>query len=183
MQWTSVLAIYFLFFVFSAFVLLPFGVRTHDEAGVEKIPGQADSAPVEFRAGRLLLRAAILALVVTAFAVGTMFASKLAGWVFSTRKAKALGRHKPIKDTPYECGIPPEPYAWSQIQIRYYVFAILFLIFDVEAVFLFPWAVIFMQQKTEYANVVPFYSMMLFLGVLFFAIIYAWKKGVLEWRK
>ena len=77
MQWTSMLAIYFLFFVFSAFVLLPFGVRTHDEAGVEKIPGQADSAPVEFRAGRLLLRAAILALVVTALYV----ANYNNGWI------------------------------------------------------------------------------------------------------
>ena len=66
MQWTSILAIYFLFFVFSAFVMLPFGVRTHSEAGVEMIPGQADSAPVEFRAGRLVLRAAVLAAVVTA---------------------------------------------------------------------------------------------------------------------
>ena len=77
MQWTSMLAIYFLFFVFSAFVLLPFGVRTHDEAGIEKIPGQADSAPVEFRAGRLLLRAAILALVVTALYV----ANYINGWI------------------------------------------------------------------------------------------------------
>lgn len=77
MQWTSMLAIYFLFFVFSAFVLLPFGVRTHDEAGVEKIPGQADSAPVEFRAGRLLLRAAILALAVTALYV----ANYINGWI------------------------------------------------------------------------------------------------------
>ena len=77
MQWTSMLAIYFLFFVFCAFVLLPFGVRTHDEAGVEKIPGQADSAPVEFRAGRLLLRAAILALVVTALYV----ANYINGWI------------------------------------------------------------------------------------------------------
>ena len=77
MQWTSMVAIYFLFFVFSAFVLLPFGVRTHDEAGVEKIPGQADSAPVEFRAGRLLLRAAILALVVTALYV----ANYINGWI------------------------------------------------------------------------------------------------------
>lgn len=77
MQWTSMLAIYFLFFVFSAFVLLPFGVRTHDEAGVEKIPGQADSAPVEFRAGRLLLRAAILALLVTALYV----ANYINGWI------------------------------------------------------------------------------------------------------
>ena len=77
MQWTSMLAIYFLFFVFSAFVLLPFGVRTHDEAGVEKIPGQAERAPVEFRAGRLLLRAAILALVVTALYV----ANYINGWI------------------------------------------------------------------------------------------------------
>ena len=77
MQWTSMLAIYFLFFVFSAFVLLPFGVRTHDEAGVEKIPGQAESAPVEFRAGRLLLRAAILALLLTALYV----ANYINGWI------------------------------------------------------------------------------------------------------
>ena len=77
MQWTSMLAIYFLFFVFSAFVLLPFGVRTHDEAGVEKIPGQAESAPVEFRAGRGGGRAAILALVVTALYV----ANYINGWI------------------------------------------------------------------------------------------------------
>ena len=92
-------------------------------------------------------------------------------------------RPSAIKDTPYECGIPPEPHVWSQIQIRYYVFAILFLIFDVEAVFLFPWAVIFMQEKINQANVLPFYAMMMFLGVLFFAIVYAWRKGVLEWQK
>ena len=77
MQWTSILAIYFLFFVFSAFVLLPFGVRTHDEAGIEKIPGQADSAPVEFRAGRLLLRAVILSAVVTTFYV----LNYIYGWI------------------------------------------------------------------------------------------------------
>ena len=72
---------------------------------------------------------------------------------------------------------------WSNINVRFYIFAILFLIFDVEAVFLFPWAVIFMQEKVNQANVLPFYAMMMFLGVLFFAIIYAWKKGVLEWQK
>ena len=77
MQWTSILAIYFLFFVFSAFVLLPFGVRTHDEAGIEKIPGQADSAPVEFRAGRLLLRAVILSAVVTTLYV----LNYIYGWI------------------------------------------------------------------------------------------------------
>ena len=77
MQWTSILAIYFLFFVFSAFVLLPFGVRTHDEAGVEMIPGQADSAPVEFRYGRLLLRAAIVAAIVTTLYV----LNYIYGWI------------------------------------------------------------------------------------------------------
>lgn len=65
MAWTSILAIYFLFWVMSAFILLPFGVKTADEAGVEKVPGQADSAPVNFRPGRLLVRATILAAVLT----------------------------------------------------------------------------------------------------------------------
>jgi predicted secreted protein len=61
MQITSILAIYFLFWVFTAFVMLPFGVQTADEAGVPKVPGQADSAPVNFRPGRLALRATVLA--------------------------------------------------------------------------------------------------------------------------
>jgi predicted secreted protein len=69
MQWTSVLAIYFLIWVMTAFVLLPFGVRTHDEAGMPKIPGQADSAPVDFRPGRLALRAMLIAAVLTALYV------------------------------------------------------------------------------------------------------------------
>jgi predicted secreted protein len=77
MQWTSILAIYFLFFVFCAFVLLPFGVKTHHEAGVEPLPGHSESAPVEFRAGRLLLRAAFLAALVTAAYV----ANYLNGWI------------------------------------------------------------------------------------------------------
>ncbi|MDG5747502.1 DUF1467 family protein [Qipengyuania sp. XHP0207] len=77
MQWTSILAIYFLFLVFSAFVLLPFGVKTHDEAGIEKVRGQADSAPVEFRPGRLMLRATILAAVLTTAYV----ANYINGWI------------------------------------------------------------------------------------------------------
>ena len=77
MQWTSILAIYFLFLVFSAFVLLPFGVRTHDEAGVEKVPGQADSAPVEFRPGRLMVCAVVLAAILTTLYV----ANYINGWI------------------------------------------------------------------------------------------------------
>lgn len=69
MRWTSILAIYFLFWVMSAFILLPFGVRTHEEMGLEKLPGQADSAPANFRPGKLLLRATILAAALTALFV------------------------------------------------------------------------------------------------------------------
>ena len=112
---------------------------------------------------------------------GVGFAAILGMFLFSYLIAPR--RPSEIKDTPYECGIPPAPYPWAQIQIRYYVFAILFLIFDVEAVFLFPWAVIFMEQKMEQGNVIPFYAMLLFLGVLFFVLVYAWRKGVLEWQK
>jgi len=87
-------------------------------------------------------------------------------------------RYSVEKLTPYECGIPPGQFRWSNINLRYYIFAILFLIFDVEAVFLFPWAVVFMDGSK-----VPFYAMMMFLAVLGFAILYGWRKGVLEWSK
>lgn len=66
MAWTSIVAIYALFWVMSAFILLPFGVKTADEAGVAKVPGQADSAPVNFRPGRIVLRATVLSAVLTA---------------------------------------------------------------------------------------------------------------------
>jgi predicted secreted protein len=63
MKWTSALAIYFLFWVMSAFFVLPFGVRTHDEAGLEKVKGQADSAPAEFNPRKIAKRATLLSLV------------------------------------------------------------------------------------------------------------------------
>lgn len=69
MKWTSILAIYFLFWVMSAFLLLPFGVRTHEEVGEAKIPGQADSAPANFRPGRVAIRATLIAAALTALYV------------------------------------------------------------------------------------------------------------------
>lgn len=65
MAWTSILAIYFLIWVMSAFILLPFGVRTADETGAPKVLGQADSAPVNFRPARLVIRATLLATILT----------------------------------------------------------------------------------------------------------------------
>lgn len=65
MRWTSIVAIYFLFWVFTAFVLLPFGVKTHEEMGLDKVDGQADSAPANFKPGPLVLRATILSAILT----------------------------------------------------------------------------------------------------------------------
>ena len=97
--------------------------------------------------------------------------------MFVASRLLAPRRPSKLKDTPYECGIPAAPYNWSQIQIRYYVFAILFIIFDVEAVFLFPWALVFMKTTP-----LVFYEMIVFIAILFFGILYGWKKGVLQWR-
>jgi predicted secreted protein len=77
MKWTSVLAIYFLIFCFSAVLLLPFGVRTHEEVGAERIPGQADSAPHQFDLSKHLARAAVVAALLTALYV----ANYQFGWV------------------------------------------------------------------------------------------------------
>jgi len=65
MQWTSILAIYFLVWVMSAFVLLPFGVRTSEEAGEALVPGQAESAPSNFQPGRILVRATMISIALT----------------------------------------------------------------------------------------------------------------------
>ena len=87
------------------------------------------------------------------------------------------------KGLAYECGIEPAPHSWAQLHIRYYIFAILFLIFDVEAVFIFPWAVIFMSDKIDAVLRTPvFYEMILFVMILFFGIVYGWRKGALQWR-
>lgn len=77
MHWTSILAIYILFWVMCAFVLLPFGVKTPDEVGVEKVPGQAESAPVNFRPKRVAMRATVLAAACTALYV----ANYINGWI------------------------------------------------------------------------------------------------------
>jgi predicted secreted protein len=69
MKWYSILAIYFLVWVVCAFVVMPFGIQTHDEAGHAKIPGQADSAPANFRPLRVILRATILSLVISVLIV------------------------------------------------------------------------------------------------------------------
>lgn len=81
------------------------------------------------------------------------------------------------KGVTYECGMLPIGRSRTQVHFRYYLFAILFLIFDIEAVFLFPWAVTFVQIGEQ-----AFYEMIAFIAILGFGLLYAWKKGVLRWR-
>ncbi len=77
MKWTSILAIYCLFWVMSAFLVMPFGVRTHEEEGIDKVPGQADSAPANFSPSRISIRASLLALVL----FGLFYANYINGWI------------------------------------------------------------------------------------------------------
>jgi NADH-quinone oxidoreductase subunit A len=92
--------------------------------------------------------------------------------------ARALSPRRPVPDklTTYECGMDPVGEGWSQTQIRYYIYAFLFVIFDVESVFLFPWATVF--ESIGYAAVV---EMAIFIGILGAGLLYAWRKGVLQW--
>ncbi|MCC6380914.1 MAG: NADH-quinone oxidoreductase subunit A [Dehalococcoidia bacterium] len=81
------------------------------------------------------------------------------------------------KGVSYECGMLPIGRNWAQVHVRYYLIAILFLIFDVETVFIFPWAITF-QSLPDFV----FYEMLVFIGVLVAGLAYAWRRGVLEWR-
>lgn len=81
------------------------------------------------------------------------------------------------KGTSYECGMLPIRRAQTNIGLRYYLYAILFIIFDVEAVFIFPWAVSFVD-----VGVTAYYEMVVFMGILAIGLAYAWKKGALKWQ-
>ena len=83
----------------------------------------------------------------------------------------------PQKEEPYECGIPTRGKSMSQFRVGYYLFAILFLMFDVETVFLFPWAV---QMRSLGAQ--GLVSIVIFFSILVLGLVYAWKKGALEWK-
>ena len=93
------------------------------------------------------------------------------GWVFGPRTADDR------KASPYECGFEAFEDARMQFDVRYYLIAILFIIFDLEIAFLFPWAVVFKQ-----IGVVALIEMGLFLALLVVGFVYVWKKGALEWE-
>jgi len=86
-------------------------------------------------------------------------------------------RPDPAKSSPYECGFEAFENARMQFDVRYYLVAILFIIFDLEIAFLFPWAVVLKKL-----GMVGFMAMLVFLGILVVGFIYEWKKGALEWE-
>ena len=92
-------------------------------------------------------------------------------------------RPNPVKNQPYECGMKPLQDAHVQFDIRYYLYALLFIIFDIEIVFLIPWAVTTAQMKEFIGS--PWFSpveMTVFIFILAVGLAYAWKKGALEWE-
>jgi NADH-quinone oxidoreductase subunit A len=98
---------------------------------------------------------------------------------FAVLASSLLGQKKPsaIKQAPYECGMPTIGPTYKRIPIRYYIFAMLFLLFDIEVVFLYPLAVVYRELK-----IFAFLAMAVFIGILVIAYIYIWKKGALEWE-
>ncbi len=89
----------------------------------------------------------------------------------------------PLKLSTYECGVEAVGTGWSQMNIRYYVFAFLFVIFDVEAIFLFPWTLI-LEHAEEFgvSQIYALITMFIFIGTLLEGLVYAYKKGVLVWE-
>jgi NADH:ubiquinone oxidoreductase subunit 3 (subunit A) len=109
-------------------------------------------------------------LVFLAVVIGFLAVNLVLWWVIRPY------RFSEEKLTTYECGENPQGSAWIQFNIRYYVFALIFIVFDVEAVFLLPWAVVFKQL-----GFLAFAEGLVFVGILVVALVYVWRKGDLEW--
>ena len=120
-------------------------------------------------------------LVFIAVALGFLVTNLIAWWVLRP------SRFSEEKLTTYECGENPQGSAWVQFNIRFYVFALIFIVFDVEAVFLLPWAVLFGEArnslKPEQTALLPLYfaEALVFIAILVVGLGYVWRKGDLEW--
>ena len=112
--------------------------------------------------------AAIILLII----VGVAFAG---GGILVSR-AVAKTKTNKVKGEPYECGIPTTGPSWIQFNVGYYLFALIFLVFDVELVFMYPWAVVVV--KTGMPGLI---EIIVFMFILFMGLLYAWKKGALKW--
>ena len=114
----------------------------------------------------------LLAAVATVSAIGMLVTSVALGKV---------GRRNRVKDTSYECGMLPIGEGSTRLSVKFYLVALLFVLFDIEVVFLYPWAVVYKEMLLTNANLI-FGSMLSFLGILFVGYIYALKKGAFDWK-
>lgn len=115
----------------------------------------------------------ILTAVAFAFAVGNLITSVVLG---------KLGKRSKIKDTPYECGMLPQGSGNARMSVKFYLVAMLFILFDIEVVFLYPWATVYKDLLADPTTKdLILGSMISFLGILFIGYIYAVKKGAFDW--
>lgn len=114
----------------------------------------------------------LVLLVVIGFAGASLIFSYVAG---------RTGRRNPTKDSPYECGMPVEGATQPRFSVKFYLVAMLFILFDIEVVFMVPWAVVFQDFVAEHGRII-LWSMLSFVSILLVGYIYALKKGALEWR-
>lgn len=111
-----------------------------------------------------------------------IFAVGMAGGIIILSRLAGRNRPTPEKLAPYECGVEPVGTARERQSVKFYLVAMVFLLFDIEAVFLVPWAVVFGRAIENPALKYIFYGeMMIFMVVLFVGLIYVWRKGILEW--
>ena len=94
-----------------------------------------------------------------------------------------VGKRNPIKDTPYECGMLPQGHAQPRFSVKFYLVAMLFILFDIEIVFMYPWAVVYRDFLAQFSAWPILGSMVGFLAILMVGFLYAIKKGALEWRR
>ena len=120
----------------------------------------------------------MLALAAIAFAGGTLVLSDVVGkWANKNR----LQRATRTKNIPYECGMLPVGEGNTRLSVKFYLVAMLFILFDIEVVFLYPWAVIYREMLKEDANLI-FGAMVSFLAILFVGYVYALKKKAFDWK-
>ena len=111
------------------------------------------------------------AMVAIGFAVLSLVASVALG---------KAGKRSKIKDTAYECGMLPEGDSQPRFSVKFYLVAMLFILFDIEIVFMYPWAVVYREMIQEGSTI--FWSMLSFVGILTVGYVYALKKGALNWK-
>lgn len=123
-------------------------------------------------------------LIVTALA-GGLAMTMLLGSTLVTRLTMGGRRRSPIKDTPYECGMPILTEAHARFSVKFYIVAMLFILFDIEVVFLYPWAVLYGRGGEVSAGLTLgflFLELLVFVAILFLGWLYVVRKGVLEWQ-